>query len=66
MASRNMSFRACPVLAPKPPDARPAPRSEASLFDLINAVTEVLKRVGKREGLREIFDDKWSVSEKIE
>jgi chromatin segregation and condensation protein Rec8/ScpA/Scc1 (kleisin family) len=46
---------------------RPAPpRAEASLFDLINAVTEVLKRVGKREDLREIFEDKWSVSEKIE
>jgi segregation and condensation protein A len=47
--------------------APPAPaRGEASLFDLINAVTEVLKRVGKREGVREIFEDKWTVSEKIE
>jgi hypothetical protein len=26
----------------------------------------VLKRVGQREDLREIFEDKWSVSEKIE
>jgi segregation and condensation protein A len=41
-------------------------RGEASLFDLINAVTDVLKRIAKREGLREIFEDKWTVSEKIE
>jgi segregation and condensation protein A len=46
--------------APEPP------RSQASLFDLINAVSEVLKRVAKQENLREIFEDKWSVSEKIE
>jgi segregation and condensation protein A len=43
-----------------------APRGEASLFDLINAVADVLKRLGQREDLREIFEDKWSVSEKIE
>src|SRR5580692_2041021 len=50
-------------------ELEPAPgpvRGEASLFDLINAVSEVLKRVGKREGIREIFEDKWTVSEKIE
>jgi segregation and condensation protein A len=54
---------------PIPPEtpAAPAPaRGEASIFDLINAVSEVLKRVGKREGYREIFEDKWTVSEKIE
>jgi segregation and condensation protein A len=42
------------------------PRAEASIFDLLNAVNEVLKRVGQRPDLREIFEDKWSVSEKIE
>ena len=41
-------------------------RSEASIFDLVNAVSAVLKRFSKREDLREIFEDKWSVSEKIE
>ena len=47
---------------------RPAAESrpEASIFDLLNAVNEILKRVGQREDLREIFEDKWSVSEKIE
>ena len=46
--------------------ARPGRASEASIFDLVNAVNEILKRVSKREDLREIFEDKWSVSEKIE
>ncbi|HEV2453316.1 MAG TPA: segregation/condensation protein A [Verrucomicrobiae bacterium] len=46
--------------------AQPA-RPEVSIFDLLNAVNTVLKRFEKREGAtREIFEDKWSVSEKIE
>ncbi len=51
---------------PETPAPAAAPHSEASLFDLINAVAGVLKRVGQREDSREIFEDKWSVSEKIE
>jgi segregation and condensation protein A len=39
---------------------------EASIFDLLNAVNEILKRVSQRGDFREIFEDKWSVSEKIE
>jgi len=39
---------------------------EASIFDLVNAVNVILKRFTKREDLREIFEDKWTVSEKIE
>jgi len=46
--------------------AAPPPRSEVSIFDLVNAVNAVLKRFNKREDLRDIFEDKWSVSEKIE
>jgi len=42
------------------------PKREASLFDLINAVNAVLKRFTQREDLRDIFEDKWTVSEKIE
>jgi segregation and condensation protein A len=42
-------------------------KPEVSIFDLLNAVNSVLKRFEKREGAaREIFEDKWSVSEKIE
>jgi segregation and condensation protein A len=43
-----------------------APRTEASIFDLVNAVSLVLKRFHKPEDLRDIFEDKWTVSEKIE
>ncbi len=43
------------------------PKSDVSIFDLVNAVNSVLKRfTSKREDLRDIFEDKWSVSEKIE
>jgi len=47
-------------------DATPAPRPDVSIFDLLNAVNGVLKRFTKREDLRDIFEDKWTVSEKIE
>src|SRR5712671_4030823 len=44
----------------------PPPRPEVSIFDLVNAVNAVLKRFTKRDDLRDIFEDKWTVSEKIE
>jgi segregation and condensation protein A len=48
-------------------DEQAAPaRGAVSIFDLLNAVNAVLKRVNQREDLRDIFEDKWSVSEKIE
>ena len=40
--------------------------AEASLFDLLNAVNTVLQRFGQRSDQRDIFEDKWTVSEKIE
>jgi segregation and condensation protein A len=40
--------------------------NEASIFDLLNAVSSVLQRFNKRPDQRDIFEDKWSVSEKIE
>ena len=44
-----------------------APRkAEVSLFDLLNAVSAILKRVAGREQARDIFEDRWTVSEKIE
>src|SRR5215475_7564862 len=46
-------------------DAAP-PKPDVSIFDLVNAVNVVLKRFNKREDLRDIFEDKWTVSEKIE
>jgi segregation and condensation protein A len=45
----------------------PVPKPDVSIFDLLNAVNTVLKRFEQRAGgIREIFDDKWTVSEKIE
>jgi segregation and condensation protein A len=41
-------------------------RAEASIFDLLNAVNAVLQRINQRPDQRDIFEDKWSVSEKIE
>ena len=56
-----------PRLPVKPEfDSQPTVRANASLFDLINAVNLVLKRIHEREDLRDIFEDKWTVSEKIE
>ena len=44
------------------PNARP----EVSIFDLVNAVSTILKRFGQREQARDVYEEKWSVSEKIE
>jgi segregation and condensation protein A len=53
--------------APKPVFEKEPSKPDVSIFDLINAVNVILRRVAEREGdQREIFEDKWSVSEKIE
>jgi segregation and condensation protein A len=45
----------------------PAVKLEVSIFDLLNAVNVVLQRFNKVESSsREIYEDKWTVSEKIE
>ena len=42
-------------------------KPEVGIFDLLNAVNAVLKRFQeKAAGTREIYEDKWTVSEKIE
>src|SRR2546423_1913996 len=46
-----------PRLPVKPEfEAEPGPKTGASLFDLINAVSLVLKRIHQREDLRDIFE----------
>src|SRR4029434_6187227 len=47
-------------------EREPDHRGQASIFDLVNAVSQVLKRYETREDHRDIFEDKWSVSEKIQ
>jgi segregation and condensation protein A len=54
-----------PRLPGKPEFEAPAPKLQVSLFDLINAVNGILKRFALHD-TREIFEDKWTVSEKIE
>ncbi|MGD0745044.1 MAG: segregation/condensation protein A [Verrucomicrobiota bacterium] len=44
----------------------PLPKPDVSIFDLLNAVNSVLKRFGQRDSSGAIFEDKWTVSEKIE
>jgi segregation and condensation protein A len=45
----------------------PVAKPDVSIFDLLSAVNGVLQRFNsKREDLRDIFEDKWTVSEKIE
>jgi len=52
---------------PEPPEvSSERPLSEVSIFDLINAFQKVLKRVHKTEDLREIFEENYTVSDKIE
>ena len=45
---------------------KPLPKPDVSIFDLLNAVNAVLKRFETRDNPRDIFEDKWTVSEKIE
>ncbi len=42
------------------------PMAEVSIFDLINAFQKVLKKVNQKEDLREIFEESFTVSEKID
>jgi segregation and condensation protein A len=45
----------------------PAPKPDVSLFDLVNAVSSILRRISEREAsTRDVFEDKWTVSEKID
>jgi len=57
-----------PRTPPKPEfEAEPAAAGGASIFDLVNAVTLVLKRFTEKDAeRRDIYEDQWTVSEKIE
>jgi segregation and condensation protein A len=51
-----------PVLEPLPPQ----PGSEAGIFDLITAFKKILDRIHEKEDLRDIFEDRFTVADKIE
>lgn len=42
------------------------PLGDVSVFDLINAFNGILKRINQKEDLREIFEENYTVSDKIE
>jgi segregation and condensation protein A len=42
------------------------PLAEVSIFDLINAFNDVLKKASAREDFREIIEERFTVSDKIE
>jgi segregation and condensation protein A len=51
------------------PEVEPAPErplGDVSVFDLINAFNGILKRLNLREDLREIFEENYTVSDKID
>ncbi len=53
--------------SPEKPDfAAERPIGEVSIFDLINAFQNVIKRLNKTEDLREIFEENFTVSDKID
>jgi len=41
-------------------------KGEVSIFELLDAVNAILKRLSERQETRDIFEDKWTVSDKIE
>lgn len=51
---------------PALPDAPAPPKPEVTLLDLVNAVAAILKRFQKTDDIRDVFEDRWTVSEKIE
>lgn len=42
------------------------PKPELSVFDLISAVGSILKRINQVEKTSDVFEDKWTVSDKID
>jgi len=56
-----------PRLPARPEFAEEAPgKPDVSLFDLLNAVNASHKRITQQADSRDVFEDKWTVSEKIE
>ena len=56
-----------PRVAASPEEHAERPLGEVSVFDLINAFNKILKRIeGKKEDLREIFEENYTVADKID
>lgn len=59
-------FAHTPQQEKTPQDEQPAPLAEASIFDLIRAFQNVLKRFDEARDFGDIVDDRFTVSDKIE
>ena len=59
-------FAHTPQQDKNPQDEQPAPLAEASIFDLIRAFQNVLKRFDEARDFGDIVDDRFTVSDKIE
>ncbi|MCS7089397.1 MAG: segregation/condensation protein A [Verrucomicrobiota bacterium] len=53
-----------PAEHPLPPTSFPSP--QVSLFDLLSAIQQVLKRLSERQPPEEIVDDRWTVAGQME
>jgi segregation and condensation protein A len=63
---QESTFPRLPVKPEFEPEEAPR-KPEVTLFDLLNAVSAILRRVAQKEAEgRDIFEDRWTVSEKIE
>jgi segregation and condensation protein A len=62
-ALQNSLYQRLPDAAEALPER---PLGEVSVFDLINAFNKVLKRITQQEDLREIFEENFTVSDKID
>ena len=51
---------------PESKPTRNVPLAEVSIFDLINAFNDVLKKASARDDFHEIVEEKFTVSDKIE
>jgi segregation and condensation protein A len=50
----------------KPEAVAERPLGDVSVFDLINAFNQIVKRLNQKEDLREIFEERYTVGDKIE
>lgn len=64
---RELAQEALFSRVPEAPEVGPErPLGDVSVFDLINAFNGILKRINQKEDLREIFEENFTVSDKIE
>lgn len=64
---RELAQEALFSRVPEVPEVGPErPLGDVNVFDLINAFNGILKRINQKEDLREIFEENFTVSDKIE